>query len=302
MRLLGKDAWKSGVRTTATVERVHVTNLRESHDGSQDADHMVVILTFGFRDEHGADVTQARRCPIAASIPVPGSSVDIAYFPGKLGKLEHDRRSVRPPDREVPRGWGAGIFAVEDLGELPKALFDSLAQNLPTPRGGGLGRRLIGSLVGDLAPVPVDDDPAEIDAQRELFRTGAPTTATVTAVGNTRRRRGSNIWEQAMALQTADGSLEATAFVANTARPGDEIKIVVSPDGSRVALDSDERFTSARTAQGLVFTPPPAAPGSTESTSEQEQTIAHLARAVETGAITQKKFEELKRQILGGGR
>jgi hypothetical protein len=78
MRLFGKDSWKSGVRTTATVERVHLTNLRESYDGSQEPDHMVVFLTFRFRDESGVEVTQVRRSPIAFTIPAPGSSVDIA--------------------------------------------------------------------------------------------------------------------------------------------------------------------------------------------------------------------------------
>jgi hypothetical protein len=270
VRRLGKNPWKSGVRTTATVERVHVTDQRESElNGfpSQGTDHSVVHLTFRFRDEHGAEVIQPRRCLITLNyIPAPGSRVEIAYLPGKPDKLEYDERSIRPPGRDVPRGWSAGTFAVDDLGEPPKgmldrlegamSMLDRLSAKPSTPQEGGLGGRLAGAVIGDPMAGEVGDDPTEIDAQRDLFRAGTPIVATITSVRDTRRRRGRNIFEQALVLQTAEGTVQTTAFVAGSAISGDEIKIVINPDGSRVALDTDERFTSARTAQGLVFSRP----------------------------------------------
>lgn len=82
-----------------------------------------------------------------------------------------------------------------------------------------------------------------------------------------------------------------------------------------MALDSDERFTSARTAQGLVYTPPTGVAGLTPSEranarveehraavtgSAHEKVLAQLTHALESGSITEQQFAEMKDRMLGG--
>ena len=138
-----EDPWKDGVRTTATIERVVVTDY--SRDLSGGGKEPEVHLTFRFTDGQGAAVVHEHRLAVE-KVPAPGSIVDIAYMPNKLDTIDYDRQTVRPPDPDVPRGWSAGIYEVEDLG---------------THRSGSLEER------------------REIDAQRELFRTGRRARAEV---------------------------------------------------------------------------------------------------------------------------
>src|SRR5437868_14595839 len=115
MGLLGGDPWKSGVRTTATIERV-VVGLRSDAGDNIGTASQEVFLTFRYADETGAVVDQERRFMIGTGgIPAPGSIADIAYFPGKPKSLDYMQLTLRPPDPRVPRGWSAGIFEVEDL-------------------------------------------------------------------------------------------------------------------------------------------------------------------------------------------
>src|SRR5277367_3297814 len=108
-----KDPFKDGIRTTATIERVVVTDYSHDHSGGRSDPE--VYLTFRFTDEHGAVVLHEHRLAVE-HVPPAGSRVDIAYVPGKLDTIDFDRETIAPPDPAEPRGWGAGIFEVEDLG------------------------------------------------------------------------------------------------------------------------------------------------------------------------------------------
>jgi hypothetical protein len=222
--LFHKDPFKHGVRTTATIERVVVTDYSHDHSGGrQDPE---VYLTFRFTDEQGAAVMHEHRLAVE-HVPAPGSIVDIAYVPGELDTIDYDRETIRPPDPGVPRGWSAGIFAVEDLG---------------THRSGSPDERL------------------GIDKQRELFRTGRRARAEVVSMREGhwqvgRRNEGEMIFDLRI-----DGTIvEAAACVSYYPQIGDTIEVAISDDGTGLAFDTDERY-SGGPGQGLVFTTPSADP------------------------------------------
>ncbi len=218
-----KDPWKDGVRTTATIERVVVTDY--SRDLSGGGKEPEVYLTFRFTDGHGAEVVHEHRLAVV-KVPAPGSIVDIAYMPDKLDTIDYDRQSIRPPDPDVPRGWGAGIYEVEDLG---------------THRSGS------------------PDERREIDAQRELFRSGRRARAEVVSMRDGDWRVGRrNESEMVFTLRIAGTDIEARACVSYYPAPGDIMEVAIGDDPTSVALDTDERY-SGGPGQGLVFTRPPPA-------------------------------------------
>src|SRR3954451_5950967 len=151
----GKDPWKGGVVTTATIERVVMTRFSETA-GEQSKAEPIAFLTFRFTDERGAVVIQERKIVIPWAVPQPGSTVHVAYFPDKLDRIEWDRKTVKAPDPDVPRGWSGGIFAAEDLGGVKPG--DRFGRHEPL-----MMREFI---------IDPDGDTSDIDAQRALFRTG----------------------------------------------------------------------------------------------------------------------------------
>ncbi len=178
-----------------------------------------VYLTFQFTDGQGAVVVHEHRLAVER-VPAPGSIVDIAYMPNKLDTIDYDRRTVRPPDPAVPRGWGAGIYEVEDLG---------------THRSGSSEER------------------RQIDAQRELFRTGRRARAEVVSMHEGDWRVGRRNESEVVFTLRIDGEhIEARACVSYYPEPGDIIEVAVGDDRTSVALDSDERY-SGGPGQGLVF-------------------------------------------------
>ncbi|MEA2170220.1 MAG: hypothetical protein QOF76_3520 [Solirubrobacteraceae bacterium] len=292
---LGKDPWKEGVQTTATIERVLVTRFCEG-DTADNATDPVTFLTFRFADEQGATVLQERRYAIKGSIPVPGSTVTVAYMPDKRDKLEWDRHTVAAPDPAVPRGWSGGAFEVPDLGGVRPG------DRFP----------VVSYFSGK--PIIENWDPHALDLQRELFRTGRRTRATITGVRRT-GRGWHNVWERALTLQTPEQAYEAPVFLCYVPKPGDEIEIALSPDGAHIALDSDERFLADGAAQGLVWTTPAdvAYARSPEGQRAQMDAIAQageeqgkimrleaIAESLRKGDITQAQFEAVKTQILAG--
>jgi hypothetical protein len=229
--LFGKDPSEPGIRTTATIERVTVTatdNGGEHDTGTKQE----VFLTFRFTDEHGTVALQERRMMVGkGAFPPPGSTVDITYQPGRPRSLDYAHMSVRPPDPDVPRGWSAGIFEVEDLG--------GHRARSPFARRG-------------------------IDDQRELFRSGQRAQAEVLGVKRgTWEKRG--VHQYTFRLRAGDRELEAKAWTPALCvpKPGDVIEIATN--GDRVALDSDERYDGPP-GQALVFTTPP---GVAEQRSQQ---------------------------------
>jgi hypothetical protein len=202
MRLFRRDEPEpERVRTRATIERVVVTATDE------DDDPVPVYLTFAFDDEQGRAVVQEQRFMLgSASIPLPGSSVDVAYGPERI---DYNPRSLRPPDPSTPRGWGAGIFEVPDWG----------TEKSRTP----LERR-------------------DINAQRELFQTGPRVHAEIVNVlAQPETRRAGRRYT--LTLRAAAATLEADIWLPESFVPdeGGRIQIAVRDDDA-VALDTDERF------------------------------------------------------------
>ncbi len=215
-----KAPFEDGIRTTATIERIVVTDF--SHDHSSGVHQPEVYLTFQFTDEHGAVVRHERRLAVAHVMP-PGSRVDVAYLPGDLDTIDFDRHTIQPPDPAVPRGWGAGIYEVEDLG---------------SHRSGTAQER------------------ESIDKQRELFRTGRRAQAEVLGMRDGDWRVGRRNEGQMMFTLQIDGTeVEASACVSYYPEPGDTIEVAISVDGTGIAFDTDERY-SGGPGQGLVFTTP----------------------------------------------
>ena len=233
MGLFAKDPWAAdGVRTVATIERVTVTviGVGEARADGRQADNQVVYLALRFSDEQGTVVVHERRSDLRPEkIPAPGWSVLAAYVAGKPETVDYDPRAMRPPDPSIPRGWGAGIFEVEDLG--------THRAKSPTARGA-------------------------IDEQRELFRIGLRAQAEVVGVDAPVYRLGQRLKrgaaEVTLKLRVEGSSVETKAWVpaACVPEPGDLIEIAMSADRSEVALDSDERYDGPP-GQALVFTASP---------------------------------------------
>jgi hypothetical protein len=220
MPLFGKDPWQEGVRASATIERVVATAIDDTDEGGV-TKHHEVFLTFQFTDEQGAVLTQEGKFMVGG-VPQPGSIVDVAYIPGKPKAIDYDVFSVQPPDPSVPRGWGAGIFEVEDLG--------SRRAHSPFARG-------------------------DIDRKREVFRTGQRMQAEIVSYSRGLWvKRG--VHEYTFVLRANGQEFEAKAWTPASClpQPGDVIQVAVN--GSEVVLDSDERYDGPP-GQALVFTTPP---------------------------------------------
>jgi hypothetical protein len=222
--LFRRDPWKEGTRTDATVERVTVTNTTHNAGADGFGGSPVVFLTFRFTGADGQQVMTHERKLAVGRIPLPGSTVKIAYLPDKLNTIEFDDDSILPPDPSVPRGWGAGIFEIEDLG---------------THRSG--------------SAVNI----REFEAQRELFRTGQRAQAEVQdAKPGILQRRQAAHYTFTLNVDGQELQTKAWAIPYCAPGPGDMIQIATNADRSQVALDTDERF-DAPPGQGLVFTMPP---------------------------------------------
>ncbi len=215
----GGDPWKTGVQATAAIERVCVT--RWDHDSHHnDRSSQEVFLAFAFVDQDGQTVLQERKW-FMVDIPPPGTLVDIAYFAGKVDKVDYDQRSFRPPDPSVPRGWGAGVYEVPDVGTRRPETHDS-------------------SLATD----------------RELFRSGRPVEAQVIGVEHDEMDRH-GAYGHVLTLEAEGRQFITTVRMPLACAPpeGAGIKMVVGAVGA-VALDTDERFYGPP-GRALVFSQPP---------------------------------------------
>ena len=227
MDLFGRKMDREGIRTVGTIERVVVTERGQNATGLEHAvdSSLVVYLMCRFTDQHGVVRTQETETSFHTQhIPPPGGEIELRYMPKDPTKFH--TYSTGRPDPNVPRGWGAGIFEVEDLG-------GHHAKSL-------LARRTL-------------------DRQRELFRTGQRAQAevvNVTCVDPLDVKRG--VLEFSLALRAGGRDIETRARVPARClpQPGDRIQIAVSADGSEVALDTDERYDGPP-GQALVFTTPP---------------------------------------------
>jgi hypothetical protein len=225
----------------------------------------------------------------ALYLPLPGSTVDIGYFPDKLDDLVADWPTLTPPSDAEPRGWSAGIFEVEPLGTL---------RTDPADR-------------------------AKLDGQRELFRTGRRTRGAFTmgamTGGNEDVHHGTFHWAGWLKVEDRDYHLKLWIPTSSVPEIDDTIEVAVSADGSSIALDSDERFDGPP-GQALVLVHPPAdrpeptkqeavqataarMSGLVASATEQQwlgqlSALQNLASFRAQGTMDEASFEIPKGQIL----
>jgi hypothetical protein len=231
-----------GVRASATIERIVITNRwvsREGFGAGHDAGyiHPIVAVTFDVTAAGGPGLICERRLEFpGAHIPVPGTKVPVSYAPGlastTIDVVRGEGRQPatdlwEPPDPSVPRGWSGGIFEVEALG----------SEGAFPLSGHG------------------------IEADRELFRTGARATARVVAfVNNGKTEQTADVCVVKLAVD--DRETEVTVWIPASTWPavGDLIEVAMNSDGSKLALDTDERWDGPP-GRALVFKTPPAVDG-----------------------------------------
>jgi hypothetical protein len=229
-------ALTGGVRAAATIERVVITDRRESREGLRARDgsgsiHPIVALIFRVAVAGAPEVICERRLEFpTAHIPAPGTTVPVSYAPGLASTTIDVVRETggvlvtdlwEPPDPSVPRGWSGGVFDVPALGS---------EGGFPLSGHG-------------------------IEADRELFRTGRRTTARIVASANTGETE-QTAWERVLKLKLeVDGrEVEVTTWTPGAIWPdtGDLIEVASTSDGSRLALDTDERWDGLP-GRALVF-------------------------------------------------
>jgi hypothetical protein len=291
MALFGRnDPLKHGQRVSAYVERVAATAKTKSvltSDSAFTTNASESALVLRFAGPDGATTLHEHRL-WAVNLPLPGSTVDIVYFPDKLDELVIDWATLAGPVPAERRGWSAGIFAVDPMGTMHSD----------------------------------EADRATLDAQRDLFRTGHRARGTFTmgglTGGNENVRRGAFHWAGSIRVEDGEHHLELWVPTSSAPEIGDEIEVAISPDGTQVALDSDERF-DAPPGRALVLIHPPAAPEPTRAEVVQASTerlaaaqtsgtemqwmaqlsaIANLASARDQGAMDAASYEIPKGQIV----
>jgi hypothetical protein len=287
---------ETGARGTATIERIAITNRWVSREGfgtGDGAPHPIVAVTFSVAAADGTASICERRLEFpAAHIPAPGTTVPVSYAAGltstTIDVVRGEERvpvtdDWEPPDPSVPRGWSGGVFAVDALGsegEFPLS---------------GHG----------------------IEADRELFRTGRRATARVVAlVDNGKSERTAHVC--VMKLAVDDREIEVTASVPRATWPkaGDLIEVAMNSDGSKLALDTDERWDGPP-GRALVFrTPsagdakpagtdgPPASADPATSSDDPDGLLATLDNQLATMKMSRpamgKRYERTIRKILDG--
>jgi hypothetical protein len=286
---------ETGARGTATVERVVITNRWESREGFKTGNgtHPIVAVTFDVAVAGATGSICERRLEFpAAHIPPPGTTVPVSYAAGLTSTtIDVIRGEGRlpatdlwePPDPSVPRGWSGGVFAVDALGS---------EGSFPLSEHG-------------------------IEADRELFRAGRRATARVVAlVDNGKSERTAHVC--VMKLAVDDREIEVTAPVPRATWPaaGDLIEVAMNSDGSKLALDTDERWDGppgralvfrtppADDAKPAAATGPPATAGSALPSDDPGGLLATLDNQLATMKMSRpsmgKRYERTIRKILDG--
>jgi hypothetical protein len=266
------DPWRSGIRTRATVERVVATSGQTPlRSGSPERK---IYVTFRLTDESGQEILQERAYfADPMSYPAPGITLDVAYLPGRPETIMYDVTTAQLPDAGIPRGWGDGIFGVDDLG---------------THRAHSLG--------GD----------RDIGRDRELFRTGRRATGRVISVDEpgfiSVERRGLGHYTIHIDVDGTTYAKKVWTIRTFVPRPGDLIKVALDPRGREIALDADERFQGPP-GVALVFTRPggardPQVPASGPAEDSLPELLNRLARLHQSGALSEAEFAAAKQRLL----
>jgi hypothetical protein len=285
----------SGVRGSATIERVVITDRWASREGLRARDgsgsiHPIVALTFKVAGADGPEVICERGLEFpTAHIPPPGTTVPVTYALGLASTTIDVARGEggvpatdlwEPPDPSVPRGWSGGVYEVAALGSEGR---------FPLSGHG-------------------------IEADRELFRTGRRTTARIAASANTGQSE-QTAWERVMKLEVDGREVEVTTWTPGAIWPdaGDLIEVAVNDDGSKLALDTDERWDGLP-GRALVFrtggtvATEASTPASAMATTAEDpdDLLATLDQQLATMKLSQaamgKRYESTVRKILDGYR
>jgi Short C-terminal domain len=265
-----------GIHAIATVERVVVADREQRGSGLE---QWAVYLSLRLADENGVESVIERRLLFRGlAIPPPDTVVRVAYLPGRMADtLDLVRNDAggpivdpaQQPDPPAPRGWGAGVFDVEDLGS----------------RGS----------------FPLHGD--GIDEDRELFRAGPVQDGEIVGAKDTGSIRMTSV-KRELVVRAGGVDHEVEAWTPRSIWPeiGARLKVVVSPDRSRVALDTDERWSGAP-GRALVFTNPPdptlqenpelAAALDDHGRAE----LAALGKQHAAGRVSDAQFEMMKQRL-----
>jgi hypothetical protein len=231
--LFGRKMDREGIRTVGTVERVWVP--QSKFDTGTVQQECGIDIVVSFTDQQGVVyVKRKTRAVLVNHLLTPGCEIEVRYMPDNPDKWDFFSTGV--PDQRVARGWGAGIFEVEDIGERHT-------------------HKLFGVTAGSLVGI----GEGGIDEQRDMFRRGPIVPATIVDVSCVSLRRvTTGAHEYTLTLRAEGRDYQTTAFIPGKAVPqsGDVVKIVIGADGRRIALDSDERYVGPP-GQALVSTTPP---------------------------------------------
>lgn len=158
-----------------------------------------------------------------------------------------------PPDPSVPRGW-SGVFEVEPLG----------AEGAFPLSGHG------------------------IDEDRELFRTGRQVAAELIRSKDGRWLERPKAFPRTLTLRVEDREIDVETWTPRAIWPelGARMTVALSDDGSRVALDTDERWDGLP-GRALIFTAAPI-----DETADPF--LATLEKARASGTMSEKQFAKAK--------
>jgi hypothetical protein len=198
--------------------------------------------------------------------PAPGSRVDISYLPDDIdGSVDFDHDHVLPPDQSEPRGWSGGVFEIPAAGPYP--------------------------------PVKQDSD---LNKERRLFQAGPQREAIVThrSFGVLLERHGTVKCTLRMLVDSAEYEKEFWVDPELAPDVDDQVQVVVSADGSQVALDTDERYYGPP-GRCVVWTVPAEVQAMRDDPNGVQSQLYWKQKQVDSGKITQADFDAAKARLLG---
>jgi hypothetical protein len=279
-----KEDASSHITAAAGIERVFTTGHKRSMTNVvgtfTDPESLMgyeLSIVFAFAGVDGEQLVVEREL-LDAHMRWPGAQVEVSYDPSDPeGTLDFVRSPYTYPDPAEPRGWSSGVFDFPRLG----------------------------------ARCAFGPDP-QLDAERELFRTGARATAEILARKLHLLHGRDYIVPNTLTLRVDGRELQTDAHLPQGTEPkvGDLIEVAVSPDGARVALDTDERWRGPL-GQLLVYARPAiqleaTAPSAISALAEGNPVVASLFQQV--AAMKQsrhqmgKRYEKMVRAQLDGQR
>jgi hypothetical protein len=276
-----KEDALSHVTAAAAIERVFTTGHKRSIGNVvgtfTDPESLMgyeLWIVFAFAGVGGEPLVVEREL-LDPHFRWPGAHVEVSYDPSDPeSTLDFVRSPYTYPDPAEPRGWSGGVF------DFPR-----------------LGSRCA------FGPDP------QLDAERELFRTGARATVEILARKGHPLRGHDYVVPNTLTLGVDGRELQTDAYLPQGTEPkvGDLIEAAVSPDGARVALDTDERWRGPL-GQLLVYARPEIQSETAEISALAEANPVVTSLYQQVAAMKQsrhqigKRYEKMVRAVLDGQR